>query len=298
MLVRLRRSYAQFITSGTQLVLIGFALVDRSYRGVLVSSGLMMALSLVAWLAALRRMRMITDTPTSRVASAAQGYVELQGTGRPLGGLPLRSPLTGLPCLWYRYRIERRQNNKWIQDGSEESDSSFLLDDRTGQCMVDPEGAEILVTRHETWTRGERRYKQWLLIEHDPLYALGDFVTRGSADLSLDVDADVGMLLAEWKHDRRRLLQRFDLDRDGEISLDEWELARRQARREVLAAHREVRNSAELHLLRVPRDGRLYLISSLPPERLALRYRRWSWAHLAFLFLGLAGLAYALKLAP
>jgi len=297
MLVKLRRSHAQLATSAAQLLLIGFAFKDGTRTGVLLSAGLMAALGFVAWMSALRHARMIDDTPTSRVASAAQGYVELQGSGRPLGGLPLRSPLTGLPCLWYRYRVERRDNNnKWVHDDAGESDSSFLLDDGSGQCMVDPEGAEILVTRRDTWTRGERRYTQWLVIEHDPLYALGHFVTRGSADLELDVKADVGMLLAQWKEDRKHLLHRFDLDRDGEISLDEWELARRQARREVLAVHREARGHAELHVLHAPADGRLYLISTLPPETLALRYRRWSRAHLVFFFLGLAGIAYAVRL--
>ena len=38
--------------------------------------------------------RMIEDTPTSRIRSAAQGYVELAGRCRALGSTPNLAPLT------------------------------------------------------------------------------------------------------------------------------------------------------------------------------------------------------------
>jgi len=71
--------------------------------------GLVAALALFAWLVTRQRLRAMGDTPTSRIASAAQGYVELRGLGKAMGGTPLLSPLTHLPCLWYRYKTERRQ---------------------------------------------------------------------------------------------------------------------------------------------------------------------------------------------
>lgn len=292
MLVRLRQGYANLVTSATQLVLVGFAVSSGTRTGMWVGGGLLAILSFLTWMSAVRRLRAIDDTPTSNVASAAQGYVELIGRGAPLGGLPVLSPLTGLPCLWYRYRIERRQDDKWIADGAGESDASFILDDGTGQCVVDPEGAEMLVARRDAWTRGDRRYTQWLLIANDAIYALGEFITKGSVEIDHDHDEDVKALLAEWKQDRRRLMERFDLDKNGDLDMREWELARRQAKREVARIHRENAAHAELHLMRMPEDRRLYLISSLPPAALARRYRLWSWAHLAFFFLGLAGLGY------
>ena len=75
---------------------------------------------------------------TSKVASAAQGYVELIGSGRPLAGAPLISPVSQLPCLWYRYKIERKtSDNKWVLEDKGESDASFILEDGTGECVVD-----------------------------------------------------------------------------------------------------------------------------------------------------------------
>jgi len=297
MLVRLRRGYGNLVTSGAQLVLIVVGLQTESALGMAVCLGLMAPISLVAWTSAYRRARAIDDTPTSRIASAAQGYAELIGMGKALAGVPLISPVSQLPCLWYRYTIERRDSdNKWRMEEQGESDASFILGDGTGECVVDPEGAEMLISKKDTWMQGKRRYTQWLLIEHQTVYALGQFVTRGSVDLALDVNQDVGQLLAEWKKQPSGLLPRFDLDGDGQLDLREWELARAQARREVLANHRELRNSAELHLMQRPTGGRHYIISDLDPAGLARRYRLWSWFHLAVFFGALIALPYVWRM--
>lgn len=293
MLVRLRRGYGNLVTSGGQLILLLVGLKTESSLGMFVCVALMAPLSLLAWTSAFRRTRAVADTPTSKVASAAQGYVELIGTGKPLAGAPLMSPLTHLPCLWFRYTIERKDNeNKWVQESKGESDASFILDDGTGECLVDPEGAEMLVTKKDTWIEGDRRYTQWLLIERQTIYALGQFATRGSVDLDLSVAEDVKLLLAEWKSRPADLLQRFDLDKDGQLDLREWELARSQAKREVLANHHDLRASAELHVMHLPQDGRHYIISDLDPGRLASKYRWWSWFHITVFFGALTALPF------
>jgi hypothetical protein len=293
MLVRLRRGYGNLVTSGGQLVLLLIGLKTESSLGLFVCVALMAPISLFAWTSAFRRTRAVSDTPTSKVASAAQGYVELIGRGKALAGAPLLSPLTQLPCLWYRYTVERKDSdNKWVQESSGESDASFILDDGSAECLVDPEGAEMLVTKKDSWIQGDRRYTQWLLIERQTLYCLGQFTTRGSVDLSLDVAEDVKQLLAEWKTRPAELMQRFDLDRDGQLDLKEWELARSQAKREVLANHRALRAGAELHVLHLPPDGRLYLISDLDPGRLASKYRRWAWFHITVFFGALIALPF------
>lgn len=293
MLVRLRRGYGNLVTSGGQLILLLVGLKTESSLGMFVCVALMAPLSLLAWTSAFRRTRAVADTPTSKVASAAQGYVELIGTGKPLAGAPLLSPLTHLPCLWFRYTIERKDSeNKWVQESKGESDASFILDDGTGECVVDPDGAEMLVTKKDSWIEGDRRYTQWLLIERQTIYALGQFATRGSVDLDLNVAEDVKHLLAEWKSRPADLLHRFDLDKNGQLDLKEWELARAQARREVLANHRELRASAELHVMHLPQDGRHYIISDLDPGRLASKYRWWSWFHIAVFFGALIALPF------
>jgi hypothetical protein len=285
MLVSLRRGYSDLVTSGGQIILLIIGFKTESSLGMFVCVTLMVPLSLIAWTSAYRRARAVADTPTSKVASAAQGYSELIGSGRPLAGAPLMSPHSHVPCLWFRYMVERKDSdNKWVTEDKGESDASFILEDGSGECVVDPEGAEMLVSRRDTWTRDDHRYTEWLLLEHDSVYALGDFSTRGSVDLDLDASEDVKALLAEWKKKPEALLARFDLNKDGTLDMKEWELARRQARREVAQAQHETRQNAEVNILHVPEDDRMYLISDLEPDSLASKYRLWAWLHLAIFF--------------
>ncbi len=291
MLVRLRRDAANIALPAAQLALVAAAVGVDTVWGTLAAVAMLMGTGLWGWLRSLRHARLILDTPTSRIASAAQGYTELRGRGRPLSGTPLLSPVNGLPVLWYRLVTHRKQaDGKWRLVDKHESDASFLLDDGSGQCAVDPEGAEMLVRRRDVFARADVRQTQWSLIAGDPIYVIGDFATLGSIAPELDAAAQVRELLAQWKADRRELLARFDLDGNGEIDIREWELARAQAKREVRRQRHEVLSAPEAHVMRRPALRRLYLISDLDPARLAGRYRLWAGFHLA-VFLGSAGAA-------
>jgi hypothetical protein len=250
--------------------------------------------SFVAWIGNYRRLRQIADTPASKIASAAQGYVELSGRAEQPGGLPIVSQLSGLPCVWYHYEIyEKGSKDEWVLKIKEDSEDPFVVRDATGQCIIDPEDAEVITSHDRTWTEGSLRYTERLLLPRDMVYALGEFTTLSGNESALDLDADVGELLAEWKKNQPELLRRFDLDKSGTIDLREWELARRQARREVEAQHREIRTRDGTHVLRKPRDGRLFLISNYLPEKLRNMYLLWSWVHVS-IFLGTSGGAFAL----
>jgi hypothetical protein len=289
MLVSLSRDRLNLGLPAIQVGLLWLALRLGHGSGAAASLGLFLGVSLLGWLRALLHGRQISGTPTSRIASAAQGYAELRGRGQPLAGAPVLSPANGLPVLWYRVVTMRRNDqNKWVHESTVESDASFVLEDGSGRVAVDPEGAEMLVRRRDTHTDEDRRITQWCLIRNDPIYVLGDFTTLGSIAPDHDVAVQVRELLAEWKRDRPELLARFDADRNGEVSLEEWETARACARREVLALQREILAAPEAHVLRQPRDGRLYLISDLDPAHLARRYQLWALFHLT-LFVGGAG---------
>ena len=248
-------------------------------------------LALLGWVLALRRRHAITGMATSRIASAAQGYVELHGIGKPLDLNPLQSPLSGGACLWYRYQVERKgSDDKWELVEQAQSQASFVLDDGSGQCLVDPDGAEI-VTRHcRRWSTGDYRYVEWTLRQQDSIYVLGNFLTRHPHQ-GLDAGAEVRDVLAGWKQDRPGLLKRFDLDRDGEISEREWELARRLARGEVEKKHRELRRQPELHLVEGAPSS-LYLISNHEPGQLARRFLWMALGQLTVFFAALGWLAW------
>lgn len=295
MLVSLRREYAQLVTSGAQLLLLFVGIHLESREGWLGSLGMMAAVSIPTWLSALKRLRAIRDTPTSRVASAAQGYVELIGRGKPFGDAPLISKLRMLPCLWYRYKVEQRTSkDKWKTVDSGESSDSFLLRDETGDCVVDPESAEIITKHRDQWREGDYRYTEWKFINDDSLYVIGELLTRSGA-VEFDSRAELNALLAEWKQDKPALHARFDLNSDGELDMQEWMLARQAARREVAKKQREAQAQPDIHLIGQPRDGKLFLISNLTPEKLSRRYLFWSWAHLAIFFGALGGIGWLLQ---
>ncbi|GHU17766.1 hypothetical protein FACS189475_02120 [Betaproteobacteria bacterium] len=287
-----RKKYGQLITSFVQLTLLAAGAASESLKGWLVCLILIAVISLFAWMSAMRQRRAITDTPTSRIASAAQGYVELVGVGRPLEGLPLFSRRTKQPCLWYRYCVSEEAGDNSSVGASEESDVSFIVDDGSGYCVVDTEGAEIMTRHKETWMAGNRRHTEWKLLINDNIYALGEFRTLGGGSVDLDARSDMGELLAEWKRDEKRLLERFDLDKDGKLNEAEWGLVRQAARREVSKMHIEARNESDIHTLRRPSDGRHYLISNIDPKLLARRYLLWALFHLAFFISALGAIPY------
>lgn len=297
MLVSLRRSYAELVTSGAQLLLLFIGVKLESREAWLGCLSAMAIISFAAWLSALKRLRAIRGTPTSRVASAAQGYVELIGRGKPFGEMPLISKCRQLPCLWYRYKIEQRgSKDKWKTVDSGESSDSFMLRDDTGDCVVDPEHAEIVTKHRDQWQEGDYRYTEWKLINSDNLYVIGEFRTRNGA-VEFDSRTELNALLAEWKQDKPALHARFDLNNDGELDMNEWLLARQAAKREVAKKKRAAQAQPDIHLIGQPRDGKLFLISNLTPEKLSRRYLFWSWAHVAIFFGALSGIGWLLQAA-
>lgn len=286
------RFYA--LAPGLQFIVIFLAVMLESRAGWLFGLLAAAGLALAGWLQALRRRRLIGDTPTSRIASAAQGYVELRGSGHPFPGQPVLSPSNGLPCLWYRYLHEEKDHDgKWQIVERGESDVSFILDDGSGQCLVDPDGAEIIPHRCEQSLRKGHRITEWKFVERDTLYAIGDFRTFGGHHLELDPRADLKELLSEWKKDPAELRQRFDRNGDGEVDQHEWELARAAARAEVADRHGESRRHADSHVMKQPEDGRCYLISGYDPDRLARRYAWWSTFHLLVFLAALGAIPWA-----
>jgi hypothetical protein len=295
MLVSLRREYTHLVTSGAQLLLLLIGLRLESRNGWLTCLSIMAAISIMAWLSALNRLRAIRDTPTSKIASAVQGYVELIGRGHPFGE-PLLGQLSRLPCLWYRYRIEKRESeNKWKTMDSGESDDSFILRDETGECVVDPEQAEIFTQHRDQWHDLDYRYTEWKLIEHDSIYVIGQFRTQGGSSLVFNTREELNELLAEWKKDMPALLKRFDLDGNGTLDMQEWMLARSAAKREVAKMMREEQAQSDINIISRPREGELFLISNLDQDKLSRRYLFWSWAHLAIFFGALGGIGWVLQ---
>ncbi len=271
---------------------IGSRLAWMSAFSVVCCSGL------AAWAGNTRRQRLIHDVPTSRIASAAQGYAELSGHIEQHPDEMLLAKLSQTPCAWYRYQIEEKDaDNDWRVTEYGDSDQTFLLLDGSGTCVIDPVGAEITTAHKNVWTESDYRYTEYLLLPGDDLYALGDFTTTGPDTSAQIFKREVADLLAEWKADRADLLRRFDTNQDGEVDLLEWEQARTAAEAQIRIQHTQRASEKPVHLLSKPKISRPFLISNLGHEQLSQRYRRWAWGHLAIFVSGCGGLAYSLLLA-
>jgi hypothetical protein len=266
--------------------------------------------------------RLIEDTPTAKIRSAPQGYVELEGLGKLMDGPPIIAKLSGLPCVWFRYKIEeytatgKDNEHRWETIDKGESTETFWLQDETGRVVIDPEGAEVTPRHKDSWrsssslggiTRrranvtnflsshtghGNYRLTEERINPGESLYALGLLKSVSSYTSMPTVDEDVRELLKDWKKDQPILLQRFDLNKDGKIDEKEWMLARSQARRETMKNRQEqVIHSADgLSVLGPTRDGsRPYILSAFTQAELTKRYKLWAALYAgACFFLGLA----------
>ena len=255
---------------------------DPGRHWALLALTLACAVALLVWAATLRRARSIADIPTSRIASAAQGYVELQG--RTVASNLIFSPLSKTACIWYRYQVYEREAGKdrqWREVDSGTSSATFDLDDGSGQCTVDPDYAEVIGAEVSTRYLDNIKQVEELLHGGRTLFALGEFTTVGGANAELNLHDDVNVLLAQWKQDQGELLRRFDLNHDGVVDQQEWELARRLATGTVEKEHRAIRERTGVNMLRSPQDGRPFLLSPLSGQSLRRRYLIWSALHMA-----------------
>jgi hypothetical protein len=112
-----------------------------------------------------------------------------------------------------------------------------------------------------------------VILDGDPLYAIGQFRTVGVDDHASSLQEITGAILREWKHRPETLRERFDTNRDGVIDGVEWERARTVARREAARELTTESDGKPLHTLKKPIDGRYFLLSNLEEFGLLRRYR-------------------------
>jgi hypothetical protein len=232
------------------------------------------------------RLLKITEAPTSTIAAAAQGYIELHGLAST--PKPLKTPYHGIACVWYRAWVyaNRQDSDSNTSDNRlldySESNALFQLQDESGACMVNPKGAEVIYVEKRTFYKNDHRYVEEYLPAGKPLYLLGYLDTLHHYNSPDAIDKDTAELLIAWKKNPMKLLRQFDQNLNGQIDMDEWETARAEARREVEARH-QMHANTEIYTLAKPVNGQLFLISALSPQALRLKYRCWSLTHLAVL---------------
>jgi hypothetical protein len=260
----------------------------------------------------LRRKRKIENIPTSTVRGLAMGLVEVIGKAKKR--LNLISPLSGTECTLYRYSVERyKQSGRsghWVTIARGDSFvSPFWLDDGTGKILVFPHGSElILPVSYEFRTGlgrdlpakliafleennisyssflGNRplRFKEWLIHEDDTVYVLGTAKTKGPADYLKSHNEKLTQRLEELKNNPQEM-SKVDLNQDGEINAQEWDLAVSKIERQLLEEELRTPLLQESPDALIGKgEGEVYIISDYSQKELL---QRLTWES----FLGVFG---------
>ncbi len=278
---------------GVNLVALGLVcgLVGLVYFKHLDTQWLMAAIAISFFASVFNYWRLlkITEAPLSTIAAAAQGYVELYGKAKT--DKPLKTPYQSIPCVWYRASVYA---NREIQDDESfdvsnllpleysESKTSFVLQDATGQCTVNPKDAEVIYFEARTWRKNDHRYVEEYLPVNKPIYVIGQLDTRRDILDEASLNRDVSAKLIDWKSRPQQLLRRYDQNLNGQIDMDEWQLARQDAINEVKAEHAMQANNHAGFTLAKP-AGKLFLISAKSPQQLRDSYKMWLATQLGML---------------
>ena len=182
MTLRLHEGAGNWFVVLTQVLLLMLLSLSNIPHGFALGMSAAGALALLGWSAASRRARLVADTASSKIDTAAQGYVELAGVAEPLPGELLRDPATGGPCVWYQVETHANRGAGWVIERTVRSNAPIGLRDETGVCLILPKGAELRIAREEQVTQSATRtHRVQRIVAGDRLYAIGQFETRARA---------------------------------------------------------------------------------------------------------------------
>ena len=259
-------------------------LKHQAENSSLLFAGVALALSISASIFNYWRLQKLSEAAVSKIASVAQGYIELLGTAN--ADQPLKTPYQGISCVWFSVSAyadvpgddESAPSSRLLE--YKQSEQPFKLSDETGFCMVNPKGAEIVHLSTATYRKNNHRYVESYLPANAKLHVIGHLDTRHDFNTRRAINQDVSKLLAELKANKTQLLNRYDQNRDGEIDLQEWEQVRAEALRQVEANH-ATKAQVNFFTLSKPSDGQLFLISALSPQEMRVLLSNWHRIHLA-----------------
>jgi hypothetical protein len=249
--------------------------------------------------------RFIQDTATSRIASAAQGYVELKGLAELLPGSNIKSPFSQRKCIWYQCRVEIKKTtgkrSHWVEESNQISEEIFLLRDDTGECIVIPEQAEVIPSHQRVWYGndiqasklapkssgflglsgiGNYRFTEKMIFVADPIYVLGDFESIRKNPDQQSIQQQVKELIQHWKIQPMRYLKPFDRDGNGKIQKNEW----REIKRHAEFKAREQNQQTVIHTIRKPVEQNHPFLISTKLEAELLNKKRLSLILYVMLF--------------
>ncbi len=250
--------------------------------------------------------RLIEDTPTSKIRSAHQGYIEIVGRSESnQDNEVLHAKLTGSRCVWFSFEIEKYTSNgknsswKTIEKGT--SKAPILFNDDTGYCFIHPDRADVSTHTKKVWYGSSRhptsttssgifnrryRYTETRIHAGDPIYALGHFETVHPPSAADQTKTSMNTLINQWKQDYDALVAKYDRDGNGEIDMQEWEKVRTDAQAEAAKKVCDNYDHTPVNVMSYsPARGQPFVISTSEPKDLSRRYR---WQFIGFGLLAVA----------
>ncbi|MFA6282402.1 MAG: GIDE domain-containing protein [Candidatus Omnitrophota bacterium] len=250
----------------------------------------------------LRRKRLIENIPTSTIRGLALGLVELIGKAKKKA--LLKSPLTKTECVLYRYTVERYEqrgkSSHWVTVTQGNSFyCPFLIEDTTGQMLVLPQNAELILPVDYEFVTGmfttapanliefmqqngisyqgffgnyKMRFREWYITEYDNVYVLG--TANKQNDFMNNHQENLYKRLAELKKDSN-FMKAVDQNKDGTINQEEWDAAVSKLEQEVLQKELEENKNNDITDVIISKTGneKAFIISDQSQKELIWKLR-------------------------
>ncbi|MEE9327352.1 MAG: hypothetical protein V3U71_08635 [Cocleimonas sp.] len=265
-LIQLKRILFGFSSSFFYpLLILGVFLFDETQRVEKSAYLLLFALLSLFWfLTLLKRIRLIEDTSITTLYSGAQGYAVIKGNVSLYDDEYARGPGLDFPVMvWYR-KVFRT------------SSAGFILNDERGKCTVDPRNAEVIAP-----LRQYNGHSFHAIYPKDEVYIIGLLETLSRQYTEHERKSFISSKLIEWKRAHLKFLNYFDSNSDGKIDDQEMSTARDAAERIVDKQLENIYIEPATHTIYSPSDSRPFIISSIHPDKLILRYKRAMLFHLS-----------------
>jgi len=260
----------------------------------------------------LQRKKTIENSPTSKIRSMPMGQVEIKGYARQK--YFLKSPYTFTDCVYYSYKIYDKvwrngEKRRELKECGHSGTIPFYLEDETGRALILPDKAIIhagitqsmlgdplvkIFGASPSCNGEEREIVETVVPVGQLLYVIG-FAHRLKIS-SQEKKKRLMEKLRVLKTDQDRMKE-YDLDHDGKISQEEWDLARKKVEEDVLLEDLN-KGTHDMVAIGEHSSGGLFYVSDKQEEWIL---KSMSWRIPLFLILGIAcisgGAIYLLKFA-
>lgn len=218
----------------------------------------------------LHQKRLIQNVPSSTVRAIPIGEVEIKG--RAKAKYLLKTPISKVPCVFFRYIEEefRKLGNKykWVKILDTRSDSQFYLADDTGAVKIDPVGAKLKIVNSYIQREGNLRKIEYYILENEKLYVFGK-----AKKLPSIYEIEKELVEKRLKEIMENPEEKIKIDKNQDMWIDENEVAEtkekiKQNIKEQLTKNLEAKNDEIVlkHLNNVvigKENGSLFIISTM-----------------------------------